>query len=155
VRIQELLNSAGCSLLSKALSVMIAVAKFMSDRISYPRSRSAAFNTVTAAAKGKLLQCGYAQFSKITAYTRTQEAGTTRNIKRKIPSNDLQAVELMQDIDRILAELAAHAAAAGLALETVREVLLANMLGEQPLPIDFRGKPPPEPKAAPVRVIAE
>jgi hypothetical protein len=40
-------------------------------------------------------------------------------------------------------------------LETVREVLLANMLGEQPLPIDFRGKPPAEPKAAPVRVIAE
>jgi hypothetical protein len=29
------------------------------------------------------------------------------------------------------------------------------MLGEQPLPIDFRGKPPPEPNAAPVRVIAE
>jgi hypothetical protein len=40
-------------------------------------------------------------------------------------------------------------------LESVREVLLANMLAEQPLPIDFRGKPPPEPKAAPVRVIAE
>jgi hypothetical protein len=29
------------------------------------------------------------------------------------------------------------------------------LLAEQPLPIDFRGKPPPEPKAAPVRVIAE
>jgi hypothetical protein len=40
-------------------------------------------------------------------------------------------------------------------LESVREVLLANMLGEQPLPIDFRGKPPLEPKAAPVRVISE
>jgi hypothetical protein len=50
---------------------------------------------------------------------------------------------------------ATHAAAAGLDLESVREVLLANMLGEQPLPIDFRGKPPLEPKAAPVRVIAE
>lgn len=61
---------------------------------------------------------------------------------------------MMQDIDRILAEVAPHAAAAGLDLESVREVLLANM-AEQPLPIDFRGKPPPEPKAAPVRVIAE
>ena len=63
--------------------------------------------------------------------------------------------KMMQDVDRILAEVAAHAAAAGLDLESVREVLLANMLGEQPLPIDFRGKPPPETKAAPVRVIAE
>jgi hypothetical protein len=63
--------------------------------------------------------------------------------------------KMMQDIDRILAEVAAHAAAAGLDLESAREVLLANMLGEQPLPIDFRGKSPPEPKAAPVRVIAE
>ncbi|HEU5462526.1 MAG TPA: (Fe-S)-binding protein [Candidatus Binatia bacterium] len=63
--------------------------------------------------------------------------------------------KMVQDIDRILAEVAPHAAAAGLDLESVREVLLANMLGEQPLPIDFRDKPPPEPKAAPVRVIAE
>ena len=63
--------------------------------------------------------------------------------------------KMMQDIDRILAEVATYAAAAGLDLESVREVLLANMLGEQPLPIDFRGKPPPETKAAPVRVIAE
>jgi hypothetical protein len=63
--------------------------------------------------------------------------------------------KMMQDIDRILAEVATHAAAAGLDLESVREVLLANMLGEQPLPIDFRSKPPPEPKAAPARVISE
>jgi hypothetical protein len=40
-------------------------------------------------------------------------------------------------------------------LEGVREVLLANVLGEQPLPIDFRAKPQPEPEAAPVRVISE
>ena len=63
--------------------------------------------------------------------------------------------KMMQDIDRILAEVVAPAAAAGLDLESVREVLLANMLAEQPLPIDFRGKPPPAPKTAPVRVIAE
>jgi hypothetical protein len=63
--------------------------------------------------------------------------------------------KMMQDIDRILAEVATHAAAAGLDLESVREVLLANMLGEQPLPIDFRSKPPPKPKAAPARVISE
>ena len=36
--------------------------------------------------------------------------------------------KMIQDIDRILAEVAAHAAAAGLDLESVREVLLANML---------------------------
>ena len=59
----------------------------------------------------------------------------------------------MQDVDRVLAEVAAHATAAGLDLESVREVLLANMLGERPLPTDFRGGPPPEPEAAPVRVI--
>ncbi len=63
--------------------------------------------------------------------------------------------KMMQDIDRILAEVAASAAAAGLDLESVREVLLANMLGEQPLSIDFRGKPSPEPQAAPVRVVSE
>jgi heterodisulfide reductase subunit D len=62
---------------------------------------------------------------------------------------------MMQDVDRVLAEVATHAAAAGLDLESVREVLLANMLGEQPLPIDFRDEPPPEPEAAPVRVISE
>ncbi len=44
----------------------------------------------------------------------------------------------MQDVDRILAEVATHAAAAGLTWKAGREVLLANMLGEQPLPIDFR-----------------
>ncbi len=63
--------------------------------------------------------------------------------------------KMMQDIDRILAEVATPAADAGLDLETVREVLLANMLAEQPLPIDFRGKPAPESKAAPARVVAE
>jgi hypothetical protein len=57
--------------------------------------------------------------------------------------------KMMQDIDRILAEVAAPAADAGLELESVREVLLANLLGEQPLPIGFRGKPPPEPQARP------
>ena len=34
--------------------------------------------------------------------------------------------KMMQNIDRILAEVAAHAAAAGLVLESVREVLLAK-----------------------------
>jgi hypothetical protein len=63
--------------------------------------------------------------------------------------------KMMQDIDRILAEVANQATAAGLGLESVREVPLANMLGEQPLPIDFRGKPPPELESAPARVISE
>jgi len=63
--------------------------------------------------------------------------------------------KMMQDIDRILAEVAPQAAAANLDLESVREVLLGNMLGEQPLPIDFRAHKLPEAEAAPVRVISE
>src|SRR6476661_5773408 len=49
--------------------------------------------------------------------------------------------KMMQDVDRVLAEVATHAAAAGLDLENVREVLIAHMLGEQPLPVNFRGSP--------------
>jgi hypothetical protein len=38
----------------------------------------------------------------------------------------------------------------------VREVLIAHMLGEQPLPVNFRGTPTIEgSEAAPVRVISE
>lgn len=63
--------------------------------------------------------------------------------------------KMMQDVDRVLAEVAQQAAAVGLDLETVREVMVAHMLGEQPLPVGFRGRPPAEPEAAPVRVISE
>ena len=49
--------------------------------------------------------------------------------------------KMMQDVDRVLAEVAQQATAAGLDLENVREVLIAHMLGEQPLPVDFRGHP--------------
>jgi hypothetical protein len=45
--------------------------------------------------------------------------------------------KMMQDIDRILAEVAPHAAAAGLDLESVREVLRANMLAEHRCPSIF------------------
>ena len=41
---------------------------------------------------------------------------------------------------------------AGLDLETVREVLIAHMLEEQPLPVDFRSAPATEPKAPPLRL---
>jgi hypothetical protein len=54
---------------------------------------------------------------------------------------------MVQDIDRILAEVAAHAAAAGLDLETVREVLLANMPAEQHLPIEFTASRRRNPKS--------
>jgi len=54
-----------------------------------------------------------------------------------------------------LAKIARHAAVAGLDLESVREMHLANMPAEQHLPIEFHGKTPPEPKLAPGRVIAE
>ena len=40
----------------------------------------------------------------------------------------------MQDVDRVLAEVAPEAARAGLDLGTVREVMIASILGEQPLP---------------------
>ena len=63
--------------------------------------------------------------------------------------------KMMQDVDRVLAEVSGQAAAAGLDLESVREVLVAHMLGEQPLPVDFRSAPTAEPEAAPVRVISE
>ena len=43
--------------------------------------------------------------------------------------------KMMQDVDRVLADLGDRPEAAGLDLETVREVMVAHILGEQPLPI--------------------
>jgi len=63
--------------------------------------------------------------------------------------------KMMQDVDRVLAEVAKQATAVGLDLESVREVLVAHMLGEQPLPVGFHGTPEIEPEAMPVRVISE
>ena len=40
----------------------------------------------------------------------------------------------MQDVDRVLAEVAPEALRVGLDLGTVREVMVASILGEQPLP---------------------
>ncbi len=61
----------------------------------------------------------------------------------------------MQDVDRVLAEVAQQATTAGLDLETVREVLVTHMLEEQPLPVDFRSAPATEPEAPPLRLISE
>jgi hypothetical protein len=63
--------------------------------------------------------------------------------------------KMMQDVDRVLAEVTKQATTAGLDLESVREVLIAHMLGEQPLPVGFQGTPMIEPAAAPLRVISE
>jgi len=63
--------------------------------------------------------------------------------------------KMMQDVDRVLAEVAEQAAATGLDIETVREVLVANMLGEQPLPVGARVTPAPEPAAAGLRFFSE
>src|SRR4249920_533197 len=63
--------------------------------------------------------------------------------------------KMMQDVDRVLAEVAGQATVAGLDLESVREVLIAHMLGEQPLPVDFRSAPAAVLDQAPVRVISE
>ena len=62
--------------------------------------------------------------------------------------------KMMQDVDRVLAEVAPQATAAGLDLESVRDVLVAHMINEQPLPVGFRGAPP-EAGEAPIRVISE
>ena len=43
--------------------------------------------------------------------------------------------KMMQDVDRVLADLGDRPEAMGLDLDTVREVLLAHILGEQPLPL--------------------
>jgi Fe-S oxidoreductase len=43
--------------------------------------------------------------------------------------------KMMQDVDRVLADLGDRPDAAGLDLETVREVMVAHILGEQPLPL--------------------
>jgi len=62
----------------------------------------------------------------------------------------------MQDVDRVLAEVAPEAARAGLDLETVREVMVASILGEQPLPIRDRSLPTsPVGSAAPSRFFPE
>ena len=43
--------------------------------------------------------------------------------------------KMMQDVDRVLAETLAQIATAGLDVETVREVMVTAILGEQPLPL--------------------
>jgi heterodisulfide reductase subunit D len=63
--------------------------------------------------------------------------------------------KMMQDVDRVLAEVAGQAAMAGLDIESVREVLIAHMLREQPLPIGSRVAPASEPTAALPRFFPE
>jgi hypothetical protein len=55
----------------------------------------------------------------------------------------------MQDVDRVLAEIAEQAASIGLDLDTVREVLIAHMLREQPLPVGPRKTSVPAPAVPP------
>ncbi len=47
----------------------------------------------------------------------------------------LKRWKMMQDVDRVVAEVGATAEAAGLDIESVRTVLVATLLGEQPLPL--------------------
>jgi Fe-S oxidoreductase len=63
--------------------------------------------------------------------------------------------KMMQDVDRVLAEVAEQASALGLDMESLREVMVAHMLGEQPLPVGFGGPPPTETQLDPVRAISE
>jgi heterodisulfide reductase subunit D len=62
--------------------------------------------------------------------------------------------KMMQDVDRVLAEVAQQATAVELDLESVREVLVAT-LEEQPLPVGFHSAPAIATEDAPVRVISE
>jgi heterodisulfide reductase subunit D len=50
--------------------------------------------------------------------------------------------KIMQDVDRVLAEVANDAAASGLDAEAVRQVLLTAVTGEQPLPLGQRAAGP-------------
>ena len=61
----------------------------------------------------------------------------------------------MQDVDRVLAEIAEQATAAGLDLDTVREVLVAHMLREQPLPVGSRKPATGVPTAPPQGFFSE
>ena len=63
--------------------------------------------------------------------------------------------KMMQDVDRVLAEVAGQAATTGLDIENVREVLITHMLREQPLPVGSRVAPAPEPPAALPRFFPE
>jgi Fe-S oxidoreductase len=63
--------------------------------------------------------------------------------------------KMMQDVDRVLAEVAAQADNSGLDIESVREVLIATMLGEQPLPVGARVTPGPKPAPVPLRFFSE
>jgi len=47
----------------------------------------------------------------------------------------LKRWKMMQDVDRVVAEVGATAQAAGLDIDSVRNVLVATLLGEQPLPL--------------------
>jgi hypothetical protein len=62
---------------------------------------------------------------------------------------------MMQDVDRVLAEVASQVVEAGLDLESVREVLVAHILGEQPLPLGNRTAPPEPVTAEPRRFFPE
>ena len=63
--------------------------------------------------------------------------------------------KMMQDVDRVLAEIGDQIVAAGLDIETVRDVLVAHMISEQPLPLDFRSVQLIDSAAPPVRVVSE
>lgn len=57
--------------------------------------------------------------------------------------------KIMQDVDRVLAEVAADTATAGLDPEAVRTVMVTAITGEQPLPLGQRAAAPARPPGAP------
>lgn len=63
--------------------------------------------------------------------------------------------KMMQDVDRVLAEIGAQVVEAGLDFGSVREVLLAHILGEQPLPLGDRAARPEPVTAEPRRFFPE
>lgn len=64
--------------------------------------------------------------------------------------------KMMQDVDRVLAEIGPQVGAGGLDLETVRDVMVSHMLGEQPLPLAHKTtSPPPSEPELPRRFFPE
>jgi hypothetical protein len=63
--------------------------------------------------------------------------------------------KMMQDVDRVLAEASAQIASAGLDVETVRDVMVAHILGEQPLPLGHRASAEPPAPPSPGRFFPE
>jgi len=86
--------------------------------------------------------CAHELTSPFTIVNFLELVGEAMGIERHDLFKDWK---MIQDVDRVLAEVAGQAITVGLDLESVREVLVAHILGEQPLPIEYRAARIPGP----------